>query len=114
MGGPRRCSDSRHHRALMNPHPSSEHSAQHRCQGKHAAASATPGVPPASPPPAHQLTLDDTFSSREQINAELLGKVQRDCERWGVCITRCAARRRAPPAVPLLGLLQAPTLGTWL
>ena len=35
-----------------------------------------------------QMTLDDTFSSREQINAILLSKVQRDAERWGVTITR--------------------------
>mmetsp|Transcript_158744 Transcript_158744/g.385588 ORF Transcript_158744/g.385588 Transcript_158744/m.385588 type:complete len:338 (+) Transcript_158744:235-1248(+) len=35
-----------------------------------------------------QMTLDDTFSSREVINGQLLSKIQRDSERWGVTITR--------------------------
>lgn len=39
------------------------------------------------------LTLDDTFSSREVINSELLAVVARDAERWGVRITRCEVRR---------------------
>jgi regulator of protease activity HflC (stomatin/prohibitin superfamily) len=43
------------------------------------------------------LTLDDTFSSREEINAELLVKVQRDCERWGVAITRVEVFNISPP-----------------
>eukprot|EP00501_MAST-03F_sp_TOSAG23-6_P001953 GSMAST32.ASY1.ANO1.2037.1 assembled CDS len=34
------------------------------------------------------MTLDDTFSSREKINGELLGKIKADAERWGVTITR--------------------------
>lgn len=38
------------------------------------------------------LTLDDTFSSREVINSELLSVVARDAERWGVRITRCEVR----------------------
>lgn len=44
------------------------------------------------------LTLDDTFSSREEINAELLGKVARDCERWGVTITRVEVFNISPPS----------------
>lgn len=44
-----------------------------------------------------QMTLDDTFSSREQINAELLSKVQRDAERWGVTITRVEIFNILPP-----------------
>lgn len=44
------------------------------------------------------LTLDDTFSSREEINAELLGKVSRDCERWGVTITRVEIFDIQPPS----------------
>ena len=34
------------------------------------------------------MTLDDTFSSREVINAKLLSKVVEDAERWGVDIIR--------------------------
>ncbi|CAE7447822.1 qmcA, partial [Symbiodinium sp. KB8] len=45
-----------------------------------------------------QMTLDDTFSSREQINAVLLSKVQRDAERWGVTITRVEIFNILPPA----------------
>lgn len=44
------------------------------------------------------LTLDDTFSSREQINSELLAKVARDCERWGVAITRVEVFNISPPS----------------
>ena len=44
-----------------------------------------------------QMTLDDTFSSREQINAVLLSKVQRDAERWGVTITRVEIFNIDPP-----------------
>jgi len=44
------------------------------------------------------LTLDDSFSSRELINAELLSKVQRDCERWGVLITRVEIQNILPPS----------------
>jgi regulator of protease activity HflC (stomatin/prohibitin superfamily) len=44
------------------------------------------------------LTLDDTFSSREDINAELLAKVARDCERWGVQITRVEVFNISPPS----------------
>lgn len=43
------------------------------------------------------LTLDDTFSSREEINSELLAKVARDCERWGVAITRVEVFNISPP-----------------
>lgn len=34
------------------------------------------------------MTLDDTFSSREKLNQELLYKMRPDAERWGVVITR--------------------------
>ncbi|RYG52776.1 SPFH/Band 7/PHB domain protein [archaeon] len=44
------------------------------------------------------LTLDDTFSSREIINTELLSKVQRDCERWGVNITHVEVFNISPPS----------------
>jgi regulator of protease activity HflC (stomatin/prohibitin superfamily) len=45
-----------------------------------------------------QMTLDDTFSSREAINSVLLAKVQRDAERWGVQITRCEIQDISPPS----------------
>ena len=35
-----------------------------------------------------QLTLDETFSSREYIDSEILKKIHLDTERWGVTITR--------------------------
>lgn len=44
-----------------------------------------------------QMTLDDTFSSREAINSELLAKIQRDSERWGVTITRVEIFNILPP-----------------
>lgn len=44
-----------------------------------------------------QMTLDDTFSSREAINTELLSKIQRDSERWGVTITRVEIFNIEPP-----------------
>lgn len=44
-----------------------------------------------------RMTLDDTFSSREQINAQLLAKIQRDAERWGVSITRVEIFNIDPP-----------------
>lgn len=34
------------------------------------------------------LTLDDAFSSRELINAELLSRVQQDSSRWGILVSR--------------------------
>ena len=34
------------------------------------------------------MTLDDTFSSREKINYQLLQKMRNDAERWGVEVTR--------------------------
>jgi regulator of protease activity HflC (stomatin/prohibitin superfamily) len=43
------------------------------------------------------MTLDDTFSSREEINSELLSKIQRDAERWGVTITRVEIFNILPP-----------------
>lgn len=43
------------------------------------------------------MTLDDTFSSREQINAQLLSKIQRDAERWGVSVTRVEIFNIDPP-----------------
>eukprot|EP00753_Platysulcus_tardus_P016409 PLAT5672.1.p1 GENE.PLAT5672.1~~PLAT5672.1.p1 ORF type:complete len:359 (+),score=188.35 PLAT5672.1:43-1077(+) len=44
-----------------------------------------------------KMTLDDTFSSREDINGELLGKVAVDAERWGVTITRVEIFNIDPP-----------------
>jgi regulator of protease activity HflC (stomatin/prohibitin superfamily) len=35
-----------------------------------------------------QITLDETFSSRDLINQRLRDKTSRDAERWGVSITR--------------------------
>jgi regulator of protease activity HflC (stomatin/prohibitin superfamily) len=43
------------------------------------------------------MTLDDTFSSREKINEELLSKIQLDSERWGVTITRVEIFNITPP-----------------
>lgn len=43
------------------------------------------------------MTLDDTFSSREEINAALLSRVQPDCERWGVSIIRVEIFNILPP-----------------
>lgn len=43
------------------------------------------------------MTLDDTFSSREKINAELLKMIQLDTERWGVTITRVEIFNISPP-----------------
>lgn len=34
------------------------------------------------------MTLDDTFSSRDEINNQLLDRVRVDCERWGISLTR--------------------------
>lgn len=45
-----------------------------------------------------QMTLDDTFSSRELINAELKEKTGPDCERWGVTITNVEIMNIIPPA----------------
>jgi regulator of protease activity HflC (stomatin/prohibitin superfamily) len=44
-----------------------------------------------------RMTLDDTFSSREAINADLLSRVQLDSERWGVQITRVEIFNILPP-----------------
>ncbi|KAF0695445.1 Aste57867_13733 [Aphanomyces stellatus] len=43
------------------------------------------------------MTLDDTFSSRDEINSELLSKVKHDVERWGVTITRVEIFDIVPP-----------------
>mmetsp|Transcript_9853 Transcript_9853/g.19650 ORF Transcript_9853/g.19650 Transcript_9853/m.19650 type:complete len:335 (-) Transcript_9853:19-1023(-) len=43
------------------------------------------------------MTLDDTFSSREQINQDLLSRISRDAERWGTTITRCELFNIIPP-----------------
>lgn len=45
-----------------------------------------------------KITLDDTFSSRESINEELLSKIQLDAERWGVTITRIEIQNILPPS----------------
>lgn len=44
-----------------------------------------------------RMTLDDTFSSREAINGQLLSKIQRDAERWGVSVTRVEIFNIDPP-----------------
>ena len=44
------------------------------------------------------MTLDDTFSSREDINAQLIAEVRPDAERWGVTITRVEIFNILPPA----------------
>ncbi|EQC38525.1 hypothetical protein SDRG_04231 [Saprolegnia diclina VS20] len=43
------------------------------------------------------MTLDDTFSSRDEINTELLNRVKPDVERWGVTITRVEIFDIVPP-----------------
>ena len=43
------------------------------------------------------MSLDDTFSSRDDINAQLLARVQPDVERWGVSITRVEIFNILPP-----------------
>lgn len=43
------------------------------------------------------MTLDDTFSSRDMINSELLSRVQPDVERWGVSISRVEIFNITPP-----------------
>jgi len=45
-----------------------------------------------------QMTLDDTFSSRELINAQLKNKTVGDAERWGVTIKRVEIMNIVPPA----------------
>eukprot|EP00003_Mantamonas_plastica_P018822 TRINITY_DN3070_c0_g1_i3.p3 TRINITY_DN3070_c0_g1~~TRINITY_DN3070_c0_g1_i3.p3 ORF type:complete len:182 (+),score=64.64 TRINITY_DN3070_c0_g1_i3:1027-1572(+) len=44
-----------------------------------------------------QMTLDDTFSSREIINAQLKEKTKPDAERWGVSIIRVEIVNILPP-----------------
>ncbi len=44
-----------------------------------------------------KITLDDAFSSREQINSELLQHVSKDAQRWGVEITRVEVVEIEPP-----------------
>ena len=44
------------------------------------------------------LTLDDTFSSRELINDELLAQINPDCNRWGVTVHRCEIFNISPPS----------------
>jgi regulator of protease activity HflC (stomatin/prohibitin superfamily) len=43
------------------------------------------------------MTLDDTFSSRDHINASLLTILRPDAERWGVSITRVEIFNINPP-----------------
>lgn len=43
------------------------------------------------------MTLDDTFSSRDHINANLLSILRPDAERWGVSITRVEIFNINPP-----------------
>lgn len=44
-----------------------------------------------------KMTLDETFSSREKINADLLIAVRPDAERWGVTVTRVEILDIDPP-----------------
>lgn len=44
-----------------------------------------------------RMSLDDTFSNRETLNSRLLMKIQPDCERWGVTITRVEIFNILPP-----------------
>jgi len=43
------------------------------------------------------LTLDETFSSRDAINAMLLSAIHRDSARWGCSILRCEIVNILPP-----------------
>ncbi|GKT25099.1 Stomatin/HflK/HflC family like protein [Aduncisulcus paluster] len=43
------------------------------------------------------IPLDDTFSSREQINAMLMSRLSETCERWGVEISRVEIQNIFPP-----------------
>ena len=43
------------------------------------------------------MNLDDTFSSREEINDVLLQKTYRDAERWGVSVRRVEVSDIIPP-----------------
>ena len=44
-----------------------------------------------------ELTLDEMFSSRELVNAELLEKTKGDALRWGIVITRVEIQSIIPP-----------------
>lgn len=44
-----------------------------------------------------RISLDDSFSSREKINAELLNNVSQDAQRWGVSILRVEVVNIMPP-----------------
>lgn len=44
-----------------------------------------------------QMTLDDTFSSRELINAELKDRTKLDAERWGITIKHVEIVNILPP-----------------
>ena len=44
-----------------------------------------------------KITLDDAFSSREQINADLLHVVSKDAQRWGIEIRRVEVVEIEPP-----------------
>mgnify|MGYP001975599517 CR=1 FL=1 len=48
-------------------------------------------------PPDADLELDDAFSSREQINADLLHVVSKDAQRWGIEIRRVEVVEIEPP-----------------
>jgi len=45
-----------------------------------------------------QMTLDDTFSSRDLINQQLKEKTQLDAERWGITITHVEIMNILPPS----------------
>lgn len=55
------------------------------------------------------MTLDDTFSSREQINHVLLNRIQPDVERWGVTVTRVEIFNIMPPKDILTAMEQQVT-----
>lgn len=50
------------------------------------------------------MTLDDTFSSRDHINANLLSILRPDAERWGVSITRVEIFNINPPQLIKLAM----------
>ena len=44
-----------------------------------------------------KMTLDETFSSRDKINSDLLLSIRPDAERWGVTVTRVEIFNIDPP-----------------
>ncbi len=44
-----------------------------------------------------KMSLDDTFSSREEIDHELLSAIRPDAARWGITVTRVEIFNISPP-----------------